>query len=398
MLGSLLPSISSALPPLQLYVEITPEGGVLQPPPGRYAGPVVIKRAITLDGGGEVIVDGEGQGTVLTIKADNSVVRGLHLTNSGYSHDQVDAGILLQANDVLIEDNQLDNNQFGIHLKQAYDNTIRNNRISSRPDAPSLRGDGIRLWYSSENLIEANTIDNVRDLVLSNSPDNRIIGNHISNSRIGMEIVFSPGNLVQGNVISHNSTGIVVLYSNEISIRGNKLQHMRSTSGSALTVKGSSQVTIEDNEILHCAIGVAANAPTHPENAFSMSGNLFAYNDVALYFYGEKGGHIIHNNRFENNLLPVAVSAPTSARANHWRGNYWDSYVGFDRDHDGIGDRPYDLRLYADRIWMDRPMTRFFRGSPTLEVIDFGERLLPFSKPELILSDPAPRANRLIRQ
>ena len=39
-----------ALPPLQLYIELTPEGGTVELPPGRYAGPAVIDRKIKLDG------------------------------------------------------------------------------------------------------------------------------------------------------------------------------------------------------------------------------------------------------------------------------------------------------------------------------------------------------------
>jgi nitrous oxidase accessory protein len=40
---------------------------------------------------------------------------------------------------------------------------------------------------------------------------------------------------------------------------------------------------------------------------------------------------------------------------------------------------------------MDRPLSRFFRGSLAMELIDFLERLAPFSEPEPLLSDPAPR-------
>ena len=133
------------------------------------------------------------------------------------------------------------------------------------------------------------------------------------------------------------------------------------------------------------------NSPVHPENILHLMRNHIAYNDVAIYFYGEKGGHRIHENRFHNNLLTVAVSAPSSALANDWRGNYWDDYQGFDLDGDGIGDTPHSVYLYSDRLWMDRPMTRFFRSSPALELIDFVERLTAFSEPDLILSDPVPK-------
>ena len=388
----LLPRLGYGYPPLQLYVSLTPSGGALKPEPGIYSGPVVIDRPMTLDGDGKVTLDGGGEGTVLQIKSDGVKVRGLRITHSGESHDQVDAGILLDgANNTLIEDNQLDDVLFGIHLKKAYDNRVRANRITSKPTEPTLRGEGIRLWYSSDNRIEENRIERVRDLVFTNSPDNQILGNRITDSRVAMEFVFSPGNRVEGNEIEGNATGIVVIYSPDLVIKGNHLRHLRNFASTALAVKESSKVVIEGNEILHCAVGLTANSPIHPENVFYLRDNLFAYNDIGVYFYGEKGGHLIHGNHFEENLQQVAVSGPTSAFLHDWRGNRWDDYQGFDRDGDGTGDQPHEVYLFADRLWMDRPMARFFRASPPLEFLDFIERLAPFSKPDLILRDPAPR-------
>lgn len=389
--GTLLPFTASALPSLQLFVELTPEGGTLRPPPGTYAGPVVLKRAITLDGGGEVTIDGDGSGTVLTVRADGAVVRGVRLINSGDSFDRVDAGLLLEADDTVIEDNVIEQTLFGIHVKQANGNTIRRNRIRSKPVPLKLRGDGIRMWYSHDNVIEANRLESVRDVFITNSSDNRLAGNRILQSGVGTQLVFSPGNVLEANLYDTNQTGIVILYSSDVVVRGNRIMHSRDVSGSALALKDSSQVHLENNEVLHCAIGLVANAPLSPENILYLTGNRFAYNDIALYFYGEKGGHVIQDNRFEGNFIEVAVTAPTSARANDWRNNHWDRYEGFDRDGDGVGDTPYELYLYSDRIWLDRPMTRFFRASPVMELLDFIERLAPFSDPPLILRDPQPR-------
>lgn len=389
--GLLFSSAAFCLPPLQLYVEITPTGGVLIPPAGNYAGPVIINRPMTVDGKGQVTVDGEGFGTILKVTAEDTVVRGLHLTNSGDSHNQLNSGIQLETNSAVIENNVIDNVLFGINLKQADNNVIRGNRISSRPGDPTLRGEGIRLWNSNDNLIEDNEISQVRDMVFSNSADNRIIGNRISDSRMGMEFVFSPGNEVIGNTITNNYNGVVIIYSPDIVVSQNKLWRMRSITGSGISIKESSMIEITRNEIAHCAMGMVANAPIHPENVMKVSENLFAYNDIAMYFYGEKGGHTIHNNRFENNFVEVMGSAPTTVRGNDWRGNYWDGYEGFDLDENGTGDWPYSKYLYADRIWRDLPMSRFFRGSPALSLVDFIERLAPFSEPELVLTDPVPR-------
>jgi len=382
--------IGYSLSSLQLFIDLTPIGGTLRPPPGHYAGPVVINKPITLDGQEKVTIDGEGQLTVLIIKSDKVIVRGLHLTNSGHSHDQVDAGVMIQGDRNLFENNRIDNVLFGIHVQQANHNVIKNNTVSSRPAAPSLRGEGLRMWYSKFNRIESNRFDHVRDLLFTNSEANEIVGNQITHGRIGMEFVFSPKNRVRENQISESLGGIVALYSNELLFESNKVMHIRNRTGSGLSIKGSSKVVLDSNLILHCSVGLTANTPTHPENILYLKNNRFAYNDVAMYFYGEKGGHIIHNNRFEQNNIPVAVSAATSARGNDWRGNRWEAYSGFDQNGDGVGDTPHEIYLYSDRIWMDRPMTKFYRGSPMFDVIDFVERLVPFSEPEMVLADPEP--------
>jgi len=381
------------LPPFQLYIDITPEGGVLRPPAGSYAGPAVITKRISIEGRGEVVIDGQGEGTVLSVLADGVSVKGLTLINSGESHDKIDAGILISADNTLIEDNTLSNTLFGINLHQADENTIRNNRISSKDAELTLRGDGLRMWYSEGNRIENNQFLAVRDLFITNSSGNQIVGNSIKKSRMGMELVFSNDNQIIDNNIDGNSKGIILIYSHAVEIRGNEISHLRDVSGSAISVKGSSKAMIADNSILHCVIGLIANAPIHPEHIFTLKNNHFAYNDVAMYFYGEKGGHKILDNVFENNMTDVLVSGSSSARDNRWRGNYWDRYEGFDQDGDGYGDLPYTIYIYSDRLWMDRPMARFFRGSPSLAVLDFIERLVPFSEPELILTDSKPRIN-----
>lgn len=391
LLGSLLWALpASAISPLQIFIDATPSGGTVHPPPGTYAGPIVIRKPVTLDGEGQITIDGGGRGTVLTIETNGATVRGLRLTGSGESHDKVDAGILVKGHDNIIEENQIDDCLFGIHLQQARLNTILRNRISSKPFTTNLRGDGLRLWYSSDNLFAENVLHEVRDIFLINSPRNQLIDNSVSRSGVGVELIYSPENLVQGNTIDGNNSGFMLVYSDYNTLRGNHLKHLRSPSGSAFSIKESSGVLIEGNEILHCGTGILANSPIHPENTIELLGNRFAYNDIAMYFYGEKGGHTIRGNRFEQNLQDIAVTAASSARDNDWRGNYWDLYEGFDGDGDGVGDLPHEVHLYSDRIWMDRPMTRFFRGTPLLELIDFIERLAPFTEPPLVLRDPLP--------
>ncbi len=379
-----------AYPPLQLYIELTPSGGVLKPPAGRYAGPVVIKKPITIDGADKVIVDGEGDGTIISVNADDVVIRGLRITNSGGSHDTVDAGILIEGGSAIVENNILDEVLFGIHLKNTSDNIIRGNTVSSKERDISIRGDGVRMWYSHDNLIENNTLQHVRDLALNNSSDNIIRGNRILDSRISMEFIFSPNNEVSHNTIARNVTGIVVIYSNELEIHDNRISNMRKLTGAGLSFKESAEVMVYRNEVAHCAIGLQANSPLDPQNRMIAHDNLFAYNVLGMYFYGEKGGHVVRNNRFESNFTDVMGSAARTASDNQWGGNKWDKYEGFDENQDGVGDKPHDVYFYSENIWKDSPNLRFFRGSPVMEMLDFSYRLAPFTDPVLEYSDPTP--------
>lgn len=385
-------SVQAALLPLQTLIDAAPAGSVLRPPAGRYAGPAVIDKTLTLDGAGRVVLDGGGRGTVLSVRAGNVAVRGMHLTHSGATHDGVDAGLLIEeSNGARVENNVIDDVLFGIHLKQASHAVVRGNTIRGRAAELNLRGDGIRLWNSHFNRIEGNSLDATRDLTVANSNDNRITGNTIANGRYGMQLIFSPRNLIEGNLVRHATTGIAVLYSDQVTLRGNRIEHVRDVAGAGLAFKGSGQAEVAGNTVLHCTVGVQTDSPPYPDARHRFRGNRFAHNVTGMFFYGDKGGHIVQGNRFENNLMQIGVSAPSSARDNDWRGNDWDDYAGFDRNHDGVGDTPYALYYYADRIWMETPQARFFRNSPALELLDFLERLAPFSLPELILSDPQPR-------
>jgi len=366
---------------------------MLRPAPGGYGGPAVISKPLTLDGGGKVTVANGGKGTVLRVAASGATVRGLRLTGSGDSHDSIDAGILIEGDDNLVENNSIDDVLFGIHVRQGNRNRVLHNRVVGRPAPHGERGDGLRLWNSRHNRIEGNVFRAVRDLTFANSPDNYIIGNTLTNGRYGMQFVFSPRARVENNHLSYTDTGIVALYSPELIVRGNTIAHALDGGGGGVAFKDSGNALVEGNEILHCAVGLSANTPLNTEIALTVRGNRFAHNVIGMYFYGEQGGHKIENNRFDNNLTQVAVSAAGVGEANLWRGNVWSDYQGFDRNGDGVGDTPYEIWLYADRIWMETPKAKFFDNSPALELLDFLEKLAPFSSPALILRDPAPRVN-----
>ena len=376
---------------LQALIDATPAGGRLALAPGDYTGPATIARPITLDGGGKARLVGPGRGTVLAVEASGVTVRGLAIAGSGESHDSIDAGILVAGDDNRIEDNELSDVLFGIHVRGGNRNLVRANRVTGKDLPQASRGDALRMWNGRHNRIEDNRFLRARDLTFTNSPNNRIAGNHFTDGRYGMHIIFSPGLMVENNRLEHTGTGIVILYSPDLTVRGNRIAHALTAGGAGIVFKESGDARVEDNDVVHCSVGLKIDAPPESVGVLQARRNRFAHNIIGAFFYGEAGGHRFTGNRFENNLTQVGISGPGAGSANTWQDNYWTHYQGFDRDGDGIGDTPHEDWLFADRIWMETPQAAFFRESPVLELLDFLERLAPFSTPYLILRDPAPK-------
>lgn len=379
---------------LQIWLDMALPGSVLRLPAGQYRGPATISKPLTLEAQGKVIIDGGGKGTVLTVKSDNVTVRGLILRGSGGSHDSIDGGIMAEGNRLLIENNVVEDVLFGISLHKSNDSVVRGNRIRSRPVDSADRGDGIRLWYSTGNRIENNDIAQIRDITVSNSPRNRYTGNTIRDSRRAFNFLFAHRSLVEGNLLEKNSTGIIALNSDGLIIRNNRILHAMDASGAGVALKETSAALVQGNEIVHCAHGIMADSPMNPINRIVFIDNTIAHNITGIYFYGAKGGHIAINNTFKSNLWPVTIIGDGDPMNDIWWGNSWDTYEGFDLDGDGFGDKPHELHAWADRIWMETPSATFFRNSPVLELLDFLERLAPFSTPSLILRDTAPRMRK----
>lgn len=390
----MLHPFARATPGLQALIDAAPAGSVLRAPPGIHAGPVRIDKPLTLDGGGVAEIRGNGKGTVVSINGRGVTLRGFAITGSGELHDAVDAGVLVAGRDHVIENNRIEDVLFGIHLRQAANTVVRGNQVVGRPLATSMRGDALRMWHSAGNRIEDNRFHRARDLTFINSQDNVIIGNRFTDGRYGMQVVFSPRLLIENNHLAQMATGIVVLYSRDVMLRGNHIAHALTGGGAGIVFKESDSGSVIGNTVLHCSVGLKVDAPPEKIGLLDVRDNRFAHNVIGLFFYGEAGGHRFEHNRFDNNLTTVAISAVGAASANVWRHNRWDEYQGFDRDRDGIGDTAFDAWLYADRIWMETPMATFFRNSPVLEMLDFLERLAPFSAPYRILSDPTPDMQR----
>jgi len=206
-----------------------------------------------------------------------------------------------------------------------------------------------------------------------------------------MHFMYAMENVVEGNRFHDNSVGIYVMYTNGVVIRNNVISHAIGATGMGIGFKEASNATLEGNDIIYCAVGIGSDlSPLQPDSFVRIKNNRIAYNGVGVTFVGDKVGTVLEGNVFEGNLQQVAQSGGGTAMANEWHGNYWDDYEGFDRNHDGVGDTPYELYAFTDSIWMETPDARFFKDAPLMEALDFLERLAPFSSPDLVVRDKKP--------
>jgi nitrous oxidase accessory protein len=389
--------LAETLTPLQPLIDNAEEGSTLLLEPGGYAGPVLIDKPLTLDGQGKVTVDAGGKGSVIVVETDGAVIRNLHLTNSGESHNDIDSGVQVRGRFNVISDNVIDNCLFGIDLQQSENNIVRRNRISSKPFELGTRGDAIRLWYSFDNKVTDNIISDSRDTVVWYSANNTIARNTSYDSRYSLHFMYSRYNLVEENRYYNNTVGVFLMYSDGVVLRNNYIAHASGSTGVGIGFKETSDVTVEGNRILYCASGLYIDiSPFQPDTINTFSNNLIAYNGIGIRFLNDWKGNEFRDNRFIDNLTQVVVSSGKTANRNVWEGNHWSDYEGFDEDRDGVGDTPYELYVYADRLWQDVPYAQFFKGSPVLEVMDFLERLAPFTEPRILVRDEQPSKQRIL--
>ena len=380
-----------APPSLQQRIDALPAGFTLKLEPGIYQGPIVIEKALVLDGQGEAVIDGLGKGSVISIRADGVTLRGLSIIHSGSSHDSIDSGISVKSSRNIIRDNIIRDTLFGIDLWESHENVIEGNEISSKPVELGMRGDGIRAWASNSNLFRENRIHDSRDMIVWYSYNNRIENNQGWNNRYSLHFMYTGANTVRGNRYWDNMVGIFLMYSKDSLIEENHIRHSIGPSGMGIGMKEVDNMRILKNTIVYCNSGIYLDQSPHDPLTFNLLlGNTLAFNVQGLVFHSSLKQNVIKGNAMLANLEPVAVHAKGSAVKNHWEGNFWSDYEGFDRDRNGYGDRSYQSLVYFEQLWMNDPWMKFFYGSPVISMLNLLAKIAPISKPRLLLTDPQP--------
>lgn len=355
---------------------------------GIFTGYFSIEKRLTIIGAAGSVIDGGGEGDVITIAADSVEIKGITIRNSGTRLLKDMAGIKIVGNYVTIEDCRIIDNLHGIYVKGGNNAVIRGNTIIGRDYIQeSDRGNGIHLWSTEGNIIENNEISFARDgIYFSFAHETLIKNNHIHDLRYGLHYMYSNENIFEDNLFDYNVAGSALMYSENIHFERNVFAHCRGFRAYGILLQSVDNCTAEGNLVIDNTRGVFLDDSNH--NIFKS--NDIVQNDLAVQVNASCENNILAGNNFISNLS-MAMMDGSAIDNNAWnengRGNYWSDYNGYDLDFDGLGDIPHDLSSLFEFMESDYPAIRFYLYSPAASLLEAAEKRLPILKRKAVEDD-----------
>ncbi len=179
---------------------------------GIYYEHVVVNKAISLVGEDKstTVIDGNETAFCVNVTANNVTVTGFTVQKSDY-------GIVLDNSSyTLVSDNIVSDNDWGIYAKSD-NNSIFQNVVTRNLDGIHLRGSYTTV---AQNIFSSNSFS----IYLYMCENNTIVGNEVSKSPWGIELVHSKYVTVIGNIVSgSNVVGVGVVYGGNNTIYHNNV-------------------------------------------------------------------------------------------------------------------------------------------------------------------------------
>lgn len=380
---------------LQHELDNAADGDVVFLSPGRYLGNFTIKHAITLSAResdiGKVTIDAQGDGHALLLLNSHITIKNLTIINWGSDLTEQHSGIYSdkKSSHIVIENNNLKGNGFGIWLQKSEHIKVLNNTVEGNLKLRSSdRGNGIQLSIIKHAEVRGNDIFHTRDgLYIISSQENIIKNNTLHDLRYGVHYMYSHNNKVLNNTAYNTRAGYALMSSRNLVVDGNRSSNSEDY-GFLMNFITSS--TISNN--------IIKNVWTKPENkVLGRDGKgLFVYNSAYNNITGnmvdtaEIGIHLtagsentkIYGNSFINNPIQVKyVSNKKQEWSKEGRGNYWSNYLGWDMNNDSIGDVMFEPNDGIDKLVWQYPEMKMLMDSPAVIILRWVQRQFPILKP-----------------
>jgi len=378
---------SAEFPTVEAALRAARPGDTVRLQPGVYREwGLVVEVPIVLEGNGAAVLDAEGGGEILRVRASGVTIRGLVLRRSGVSFLRDNAAIRLDSvQDCRVERNRLEENFFGIYLARSARCTVQENSILGKAEREASAGNGIHLWYCRDILVRGNTIAGHRDGIYFEFVQRSTVEENRSerNLRYGLHFMFSDSCLYRRNRFRENRAGVAVMYSRFITMEENRFEDNWGSSVFGLLLKDIYRSRIRRNVFVHNTVGMYVEGSDHNV----VDSNRFERNGWALRLMASAQRNVFRANSFVANTFDLSTNSTRSF--NELRGNYWSRYRGYDLDGDGYGDVPFHpVGLFALLVERFPPVVLFLH-SLLVELLELAERVFPVLTPAAIV-DPQP--------
>ena len=365
-------------------------GTAIRVQPGVYREPTLqVDTPVSITALGEVVLDGEGERTILRVTADSVTLRGLTFRNVEASFVEDRAALLVEgASGCRILENRFEDVFFAVYLAETSRCEVAGNVFRGPAVSEARAGNAIHLWYSRYVTVRDNDILGHRDGIYFEFVEDSIVENNLStgNLRYGLHFMFSDRCRYTDNTFSANGAGVAVMYTEHVEMTGNVFADNWGPAAFGLLLKEITDSEITGNTFTRNTVGLYAEG----SNRMQISENTFESNGWAVKVMADAMANEFTQNNFVGNSFDVGTNSRQSTSS--FSGNYWDAYEGYDLDRDGVGDVPFrPVRLFALIVEQHEPAMMLMR-SLFVQLLDVAERVAPALTPETLMDDsPAMR-------
>jgi nitrous oxidase accessory protein len=290
---------------------------------------------------------------------------------------------IIDAQNVIIENNTIDQSYFAIHVANTQNALISNNTISGTPKTEQTSGNGIHLWKCDKIIVENNKVQGHRDGIYFEFVTNSTIQNNNShnNIRYGLHFMFSNNDAYLQNTFNNNGAGVAVMFSHHVLMYGNLFEYNWGASAYGLLLKEISDSHIINNHFTKNTIAILMEGT----NRIIVNSNVFNNNGWAARVQASCADNEFHHNNFLGNTFDVATNG--TMMMNRFYNNYWDKYEGYDMDKNNIGDIPYHPVSMYSMVVEQNPNSLILLRSFMVSLLDKAEKAIPSFTPENLMDE-----------
>jgi len=378
---------STHLSDLAKFIQEADSGATILLEPRTYSvHELLIDKPLTIDGQNSAVLDIGGDGYGLIVMGEDITLQNFEIKNSGFGFMDDFAAILVEdSRNILIKNLTITNNFFGIFVAKSEKVEVSNNKIISNAERQTTSGNGVHIWYSKDVEVHQNEITGHRDgIYLEFVEGSMITGNNVySNIRYGLHFMYSDDCSYIGNEFRDNISGVAVMYTKNVIMRHNIFVQNWGANRYGLLLKEINDSVVQFNRFDTNSVGIYSEA----SNRVEIQQNEFYNNGTAIRMMANGLDNRIEKNNFISNVFEISTNSRSNP--NHYEGNYWSQYKGYDLDRDGVGDveyRPVRLfSLFAER----QPLSLIMLRSMMAGLLDTAERVFPILTPKNLV-DPKP--------